>query len=560
VSILTSVLGGIGLFLLGMWLLTEGLKIAAGGALRNLLQSWTRSSVRGFLVGILLTGAVQSSSAVTVAMIGFVNAGLLSLNRTVWVILGAALGTTMTGWLVAAVGIRVDIGALALPMIGAGMILRLTARGNERLSGAGQALAGFGLFFLGVGVLQTAFSDLAPLITTLNLTEAGWLAGAGFLALGVTLTVLTQSSSAAIAIILTASATGEVPLGFAAAAVVGANIGTTSTSLFASMGASPRARRVASAHILFNLFAGMLAILLLPLLTFASREIAGFWGAHDDIPVKLALFHTLFNIAAVAAAWPFVPRVTDFLSKRFVSLEERIGRPQRLDDNLLEVPSVALNGLVQEVCRMIELSLELAREAPEAKATNPRLFIQKQNGILSLGQEIRAFIGKLGRAPLPLEVVEALADMVRAVQHAEEIVETSAALARSTPPPKRFTTGQRWRRLQEIVTESLVFDPVDLSSDDVFGLVKRRRKQVRQPYEQLKSEYLHAAARGELTVEAADRALQYIRDLRDLVDSSAKARRRLQPWLSLQTEELSAEEPPDALDQALPGGGAEKQA
>jgi len=159
--------GGIGLFLLGMGLLTDGLKIAAGGALRTLLQTWTKSSIRGFAVGVLITAVVQSSSAVTVATVGFVNARLLSLRRAVWVILGTNVGTTMTGWLVALVGVKVDVGALALPLIGIGMALALGAGERARIAGAGRALAGFGLFFLGVCVLQGGVQHEARMILSL---------------------------------------------------------------------------------------------------------------------------------------------------------------------------------------------------------------------------------------------------------------------------------------------------------------------------------------------------------------------------------------------------------
>src|SRR5690606_32995084 len=129
-STIASLLGGIGLFLLGMQMMTEGLKLAAGNALRSILKSWTGTNLRGLLAGVLITALVQSSSAVTVASVGFVNAGLLTLSQAVWVIFGANVGTTTTGWLVALVGIKVDVGVLALPLLGIGMLLRLAAGVN----------------------------------------------------------------------------------------------------------------------------------------------------------------------------------------------------------------------------------------------------------------------------------------------------------------------------------------------------------------------------------------------------------------------------------------------
>ncbi|MEH0069503.1 Na/Pi symporter [Pannonibacter sp. Pt2-lr] len=153
-------LGGTGLFLAGMWMMTDGLKLAAGKALEGLLRSATGAPWRGVLAGIAVTAVVQSSSAVTVATIGFVNAGLLSLAQSVWVIFGTNIGTTMTGWLVATLGFKLDIVSLALPLLGAGMIIRVAAGSRGRLSGLGQAVAGFGAFFLGIGFLQQAFGDV----------------------------------------------------------------------------------------------------------------------------------------------------------------------------------------------------------------------------------------------------------------------------------------------------------------------------------------------------------------------------------------------------------------
>src|SRR5690606_36912135 len=173
-STIASLLGGIGLFLLGMQMMTEGLKLAAGNALRSILKSWTGTNLRGLLAGVLITALVQSSSAVTVASVGFVNAGLLTLSQAVWVIFGANVGTTTTGWLVALVGIKVDVGVLALPLLGIGMLLRLAAGVNARRAGLGSAVAGFGAFFLGVGILQGAFSEIAPRIGEWSTGMSGW--------------------------------------------------------------------------------------------------------------------------------------------------------------------------------------------------------------------------------------------------------------------------------------------------------------------------------------------------------------------------------------------------
>ncbi|MDO9472426.1 MAG: Na/Pi symporter, partial [Caulobacter sp.] len=292
-GVFAALLGGIGLFLLGMWLMTEGLKLAAGGALQAVLESWTRSAPRGFLAGVLITALLQSSSAVTVATLGFVNAGLLNLAQAVWLIIGANVGTTMTGWLVAMVGVKIDVGALALPLIGLGMLGRLAFRGRSRLFGAGQAIAGFGAFFLGIGVLQDGFGDLLGEIGHLVPTAATGPSLLAALGLGIAVTILTQSSSAAIALTLTAAAGGGIPIEIAAMAVVGTNIGTTSTAVLAAVSATPAARRVASAHVLFNAMAAAAALILLSPLLGLSRWLIAGAAPSGDAAATLAMFHTL---------------------------------------------------------------------------------------------------------------------------------------------------------------------------------------------------------------------------------------------------------------------------
>lgn len=264
-GIWAGLLGGIGLFLLGMQMMTAGLTQAAGPALRRGLETATRSRLRAFLVGTGITALVQSSSAITVTSIGFANAGLVGFEKLVWVIYGTSLGNTMTGWIVALAGAGFSIGALALPLLGLGMIARMGARGSERIGGTGQALAGFGAFFLGIGTLQAAFADLTPQILSLT----GRLAGSpwereAFVLIGIGFTLLTQSSSATIAIVLSAVAAGSLAFDQAAALVIGASIGTTSTAVLAALGATSAAKRVAASHVGFNLIAALIAFLALP--------------------------------------------------------------------------------------------------------------------------------------------------------------------------------------------------------------------------------------------------------------------------------------------------------
>lgn len=391
-SSLGTLAGGIGLFLLGMGLMTEGLKLAAGSALERILARSTRTRMRGLAAGVLVTALVQSSSAVTIATIGFVNAGLLSLAQALWVLFGANVGTTMTGWLVALVGLAFKIDVLALPLIGIGALLRLTGESTRR-GAAGTALAGFGLLFLGIDMLRESFSGLSadvalpqgtgPLETLLRVLT------------GAALTIMMQSSSAALVLALTAAQGGLLTVDAAAAVVIGANIGTTATALIAAIGATPNARRAAAAHVLFNVLTGIVALLLLPWML-ALLSLVRAWMELDEAPaLALAMFHTLFNVLGVVLIWPVASRLTRFLEQRFRSAEEDEARPRYLDRNVLAVPALALEALDHEVGRMGQLTITALR-ASLAGGAGKDLPLRAE-AISSLNRAIAAFIVEINR-------------------------------------------------------------------------------------------------------------------------------------------------------------------
>jgi phosphate:Na+ symporter len=521
-GVFASLLGGVGLFLLGMWLMTEGLKLAAGGALQAVLESWTRSAPRGFLAGVVITALLQSSSAVTVATLGFVNAGLLSLAQAVWLIIGANVGTTMTGWLVALVGVKIDVAALALPLIGLGMLGRLAFRGRSRLFGAAQAMAGFGAFFLGVGVLQGAFADLLGDMGHLFTGDATFAALLIALALGVLVTVLTQSSSAAIALALTAAASGEIPLSMAAMAVIGTNVGTTSTAILAALSATPAARRVATAHVIFNVTAATGALLLLSPLLWLSTWLTSGFNPGADTPAILAMFHTLFNLLGAVIMALMGTRLITFLQHRFVSAEESLARPRYLDPTLAKVPDLALRGLVLEAERMREAAFAMVarrREAGAAAATDP-------GRLLPLGRAIRAFIGEMGAGPLPDTVADALPDVIRAVQHLEEIERMSLRL--HTPPADIVALSAGWPTLRQALSDSLTGPGPDVADPELAHA--RLIETAEQAYQQVKTDLLQATARGALPVGRLDDALDLADAVRRCAEMAAKTHRRLGPW------------------------------
>ena len=421
--------GGLGLFLLAVSMITDGLKSAAGHALRHLLGRWTRSPAHGILTGLTITAIVQSSSAVTVATIGFVNAGLITMHKSLGIIYGSNIGTTMTGWLVAIIGFKVDVEAFALPMIGVGMLLRLTG-GENRRAHFGMALAGFGLFFIGVDVLKDAFDGLADTIDLASIDVQGIAGVLMYAGIGFLMTVLTQSSSAAIAITLTAATGGLVGLEAAAAMVVGTNVGTTSTAALAVIGATSNAKRVAAAHITFNVVTGIIALSSLPLLFWVVLHAEQSMGMEIVPAVTLAMFHTVFNILGVLIIFPFNRRLARFLDRRFVTQEEIEGRPRFLDKTVAVSPVLAINALALELSRITTVVRRMSLEALSSEF-DPSVRIRRDFIVArKLSSEVAKFITHLERGMLNQEISEQLTKVLRTDQHLLACADQALEIAR----------------------------------------------------------------------------------------------------------------------------------
>ena len=411
---LLTLLGGIGLFLLGMTLLSDGSKAFAGDNLRRALLRFTGRPVNAFASGALVTALVQSSSATTVTMIGFVSAGLLTFPQAVGVILGANLGTTSTGWIVSVLGLKVSIGYYALPMVGAGAFMRLLAR--DRWKSFGLALAGFGLIFVGIETLQAAMSGL-PVSSSLSGLPSGGLAGRALVAvIGAGMTVVLQSSSAAVATTLTALHTGSVNFEQAALLVIGASIGTTVTGVLAAIGASVPARRTALALVLFNSATGTIALVLLPALLWGIRWAQEHAGLEAGA-TSLAAFHTLFVSLGAFLSLPLVDRFARWVERLLPDRGPAL--TAHLDDTLLHVPAVALEAtrraLKDTAVQMFGL-LHDGLDGAQGRASNEPLRLQIQQA-LGQSQEFFARIPPMsedhGVSELRLSLLHGLDHLVR---------------------------------------------------------------------------------------------------------------------------------------------------
>lgn len=514
--------GGIGLFLLGMRMMTDGLKVAAGDTLRNILATATRSRLRGLAAGVLITAMVQSSSAVIFATIGFVNAGLLTLYQAIGIIYGSNLGTTFTSWIVALLGFNLDLELLAMPFIGVGMALWVSF-GAKKHGAIGQALVGLGLFFLGIDVLGGAFIGLGGSIALESLTGAWWTVPL-FVGIGILLTVLMQSSSAALAVILTAAGGGLMPLTVAAAMVIGANVGTTSTAAFAVIGATAPAKRAASAHVIFSVVTGVAALLLLPLLLWLVAAIARYLGFADQMAVLLAIFHTSTKLLGILVMWPLTGLLVKFLQQRFRSEEENESTANFLDHNIQTAPSLAMNALALELYRMAVISRRLARQAISAEATNDERLQPSIRALENLNLQVSEFASGIARASGVSDVSNTLPDALRVGNYLVDVAEHAGELANLqarveiSEPELAVTRQHLW---------ACAINLLDLTQVDQTTWNLDHMQEVHgsfeADYQSFKVQLLRAGTAAKITPRQMVTLLEQMSALRRIVDQATKS-------------------------------------
>lgn len=528
-ALLLTVLGGLGLFMLGIQLMTDGLKLAAGSALTRILREGTRTPIRGLLAGIAITALVQSSSAVTVAAIGFVNAGLLTLGNAVWVIFGSNIGTTTTGWVVALLGFQVKIEAFALPAIGLGMAMRLrNPRGQW--AAIGQSVAGFGILFLGVSVLKESFAGLAEIVDPAMLAGAGPFRTLALVGTGVLLTTLMQSSSGAMTVALTVTASGLLEVTSGAAIVIGANLGTTTTALLATIGATPEARRLAASHVAFNLLAAAVALLLLPSLLQGIMLAERASGITPTPVITLALFHTAFNLLGLLVIAPVTPALIRWLAGKFVRPSEAKLQPKYLDRSVLVVPAVALEALQRELGHLGDLAIALAHEAlsPAGKSEEAiRLGRARLDGLI---EAIEGFVEALQSSALPAAVADHLSDLLLSLEYYIALADLAPTLTaarearRGYPHGALSTAGEDYARQVCGLLQELVPPEEGPLPDRDWELVL---KDLDRGYARLKEQILAASSSGALPPREMVRILGRARAARQAGRLAIKGLREL---------------------------------
>ncbi len=361
--------GGLGIFLLGMIVMTDGLRLLAGNVIRKALMRFTHSPLTGAVTGAVSTAILQSSSATTVTAVGFVSVGLLSFPEALGLIFGANIGTTITGWMVALLGFKLKLSTLVLPVILLGALLRLFTKGH--LAHAGHALAGFGLIFVGITFMQEGMADLQRTAIFTHLPADTFVGRLKLVLIGMLFTVITQSSSAGVASALTALFTGLISFEQAAAMVIGMDIGTTVTAALATIGGSVDARRTGYSHVIYNFFTGIFALILLtPYIALWEKLVPGSLMANAEI--ALVAFHTTFNTLGVILVLPFTAQFARFIQKL---VPEKIPlSSRRLSPALLEQPTLALNAahtsINEQILELLRHLLAMLGDLENGKYTN----------------------------------------------------------------------------------------------------------------------------------------------------------------------------------------------
>ena len=452
-----ALLGSLGLFLFGMKIMSEGLEKFAGERLRSILAWMTKNRFMGVLTGVTLTALIQSSSATTVMVVSFVNAGLMTLSEAIGVIMGANIGTTVTAWIITAVGFKVDIAAFAIPLLAVGMPLIFSSKGNRK--NLGEFIFGFSLLFLGLEYLKINAEGMhvdtivSSLVTYIPCDS--FFGTVLFVILGAVITMVVQSSSAAMAITLMLLAMDISGFGFiqAAALAMGQNIGTTITAFMASMTANTQARRAAMAHLLFNVIG---VLLVLPVFTYAcdgvtyiTTELLG--RADDNTTWKLSTFHTLFNLINTCILIGFVAQIEKLVCLLVPQKEaEEEYRLQYISAGMLSTAELSImeaqkeiNSYAERCNRMVGFVNDLMKAEKDDDFNKIFSRIEKYENITdNMEVEIANYLHKVSEGRLSIESKMEVMRMLRQITELESIGDSCYNLARTLNRHRQNCTDQ----------------------------------------------------------------------------------------------------------------------
>lgn len=475
---LATLAAGVALFIMGMRHLEDGFRAFTGGALERWLAKSTDRLWKSLAFGFTSTALVQSSSLVTLLSIAFLSAGLISLVAGIGIVFGSNLGTTTGAWLIALVGLKVDLASVAMPLLVFGVMLGRRAEPNWK--GIGQVLLGIGLLFLGIDLMKAGFASFEGALNMDRFAFSGWFGVIIYVLLGLLATVLMQSSHATLMITLAALASGQLAYDNALAMAIGANLGTTVTALIGALGSNNAGRRLAAAHIMFNGITAAVALLILPVLARSVDSMAYVLGIADDAyTLKLALFHTLFNVLGLVIMLPFIPLMIKMLMRWFpegvpvgsteikpsVLSNQPRARALYLNDSALMHADTALKVLDQELLHLAALTRQViaastylppavllgmprrqlheAVRAPVAAAQRENADVLYERHIKGVYSDIVDFISRMDISLLPeqqqvlMEHNLAGRDLVEAVKAAKHLQKNLRKQLDDAPPVVR---------------------------------------------------------------------------------------------------------------------------
>ena len=422
-TLVTQLIGGLGLFLFGMQLMASGLQKAAGDRLRRILEILTTKPVIAVITGVVVTVLVQSSSTTTVMVVGFANAGLMTLPQAVGTILGANIGTTITAQIVS-----FKVAGLVFPAIGLGAVLNFFGK-RRTYKYVGQAILGFGILFLGMTTMSEGMEPLRELPYFMSLMSS--FGNNPFMAvlIGAAFTALIQSSSASTGLIIAMTLQDILILPAAIALILGTNVGTCITALIASVGTTLSAKRAAIAHLTFNVCGVIVAMILF-------RPFVGFVAdTATTVTRQAANAHTIFNIASTLVVLPFfkyfVALVTHLVPGEEIALE--MG-PKFLDERILKTPAAAIGGVRQECLRMARLAREMVRDSLQVFIKEDRKLMQyveqKEELLDSLEKEITIYLAELAQHSLTIEQSQSVSGLMHAANDLERIGDHATNIVR----------------------------------------------------------------------------------------------------------------------------------
>jgi phosphate:Na+ symporter len=444
-----SLVGSLGFFLFGMKMMSESLQKVAGDKMRNILGAMTSNRFKGILTGVIVTSVVQSSSATTVMLVSFVNAGLLSLSQAIGVVMGANIGTTMTAWLISLLGFKFSISIISLPLIGLGFPLVFSKSHNRR--SWGELILGFSILFLGLDFLKSSVPNISQspeiLAFLSNYTDQGLLSTMLFVGIGTLLTVVIQSSSATMALTLVMCNNGWISFDLAAAMVLGENIGTTITANIAAAVANVSAKRTARAHTIFNLFGVIwMLIIFYPYLRLVSKFAMSMGG--DDpfssphgIPVALSIFHSSFNLINTFLLVFMTPVIVKVVTKLVPArkTEDEEFRLQHIEIGMLSTAELSLLQAKKEIItyakrtyKMYGFFRELFVETNEKKFNELYERIEKYEDISDRVEvEIATYLTKISVHDLSDESSRRLQAMFNIINDIESVSDSNYNLAKT---------------------------------------------------------------------------------------------------------------------------------